>query len=285
MDSDTGLQRVSADTDPNEIVNIVNEYGGIVIKGVFTPDQVRRFNTELDPFLQKETPGSKTNNAFIKEFHGTNTKRVGNLVTRSKTFREEIIDNDVIHAISQAIFAKDSGAYWMSIAEVIEIGPGNPVQVLHRDFGNYPHYARLGQHGPEAMVNFLICMTEFTTENGATRVIPRSNQWKDYSDLGNQDMAVPVEMKAGDVLFFSGKVVHGGGANKTENFYRRAISFNMISSFLAPEEASTLIIDRGIVKTMSERAQRMIGFRSQYPTASSGLWKHEYLDVAGVLGL
>jgi ectoine hydroxylase-related dioxygenase (phytanoyl-CoA dioxygenase family) len=28
-------------------------------------------------------------------------------------------------------------------------------------------------------------------------------------------MTIPVDMKAGDVLFISGKVVHGGGANRS----------------------------------------------------------------------
>lgn len=39
------------------------------------------------------------------------------------------------------------------------------------------------------------------------------------------------------MLFFSGKTVHGGGANVTADSYRRALSFALNPSFLTGEEA------------------------------------------------
>lgn len=285
MSTRPSLQRVSKDTDPEKIVAIINEDGGVVIEGLLSDDQVRRFNAEIDPYLEKKVAGSKSQDEIMIKFHGSNTKRVANVVTRSQTFREEIIDDDAIHGIATAVFAKDAGAYWMGTAEVIEIGPGNPIQILHRDFGNYPHYARFGANGPEAMVNFLIATTDFTEENGATRVIPGSNKWENFGDLGKNEMTIPVEMKAGDALFFSGKVVHGGGANMTKDFYRRAISFNVICSFLAPEEAFPFLVPLEIVKTMSERAQTMIGFRSQLSSTAAGVWRFEYGQIADVIGV
>ena len=82
----------------------------------------------------------------------------------------------------------------------------------------------MGKSGPMVMVNFLIALTDFTEENGATRVIPGSNDWDDYEDRGTPEMTIPAEMKAGDVIFFNGKVSHGGGANVTENERRRGLT-------------------------------------------------------------
>ena len=84
-----------------------------------------------------------------------------------------------------------------------------PAQVLHRDQGQYPIFDLLGHKAPEATVNFLIALTDFTEENGATRVIPGSHFWEDYSDLGSPEQTVPAIMKAGDAVIMSGKTVHG----------------------------------------------------------------------------
>ena len=60
----------------------------------------------------------------------------------------------------------------MTTAQVIEIGPGNAAQMLHRDLENWFPFIAMGPAGPEVTVNFLIALTDFTEENGATRVIP-----------------------------------------------------------------------------------------------------------------
>jgi hypothetical protein len=40
-----------------------------------------------------------------------------------------------------------------------------------------------------------------------------------------------------------------------------------------------------IIKTLSPRAQRMLGFRSQFPKEFSGLWQWDYEELAGYIGL
>jgi ectoine hydroxylase-related dioxygenase (phytanoyl-CoA dioxygenase family) len=92
-------------------------------------------------------------------------------------------------------------------------------------------------------------------------------------------------MKAGDVLFYSGKTVHGGGANRTEDEYRRGVAFAVNAGFLTGEEAYPFLVDLEIAKTLSPRVQRMLGFRSQYPTGSAGLWQVDYAELADHLSL
>ncbi|PVH71765.1 toxin biosynthesis protein [Cadophora sp. DSE1049] len=279
------VQKVDRSTPVKEIVRIVNEDGGVILKGIITKDQVDAINRDLDPFFATTKPGTQLDNDHIAAFHGVNTKRVHDVVTNSKTFREDILDHDFVHEISTEVFSKDAGTYWMGAAQAIEIGPGSPSQVLHRDLTPWAHYVALGDAAPEAMVNFLIALNDFTVENGATRVIPGSNKWPDYRDLGKHEMTVPAELKAGDALFISGKVVHGGGANATTDFYRRAIAFNLLCSFLTQEEAFPLIVKQELAKTLPRRSQAMLGFRSQWPNGSGGLWNSNYQDIGEVLGL
>src|SRR5690606_36302940 len=110
------------------------------------------------------------------------TKRMTNMITLSPTFRNEIIDHDLLHGLGEAVYREESGDYWMTTAQVIDIGPGNKAQMLHRDLENNHFAVTMGKSGPMVMVNFLIALTDFTDENGATRIIPKSNQWDNYED-------------------------------------------------------------------------------------------------------
>lgn len=60
----------------------------------------------------------------------------------------------------------------------------------------------------------LLCLTEADTELSFTDVMV---------EVPDESLIVPVEMKAGDVLFFNGQVVHGSLPNTTSDRFRRAL--------------------------------------------------------------
>ncbi|WP_424570855.1 phytanoyl-CoA dioxygenase family protein [Streptomyces sp. CH-036] len=279
------LTSVANDTPAEEILKIVTRDGGVIIKGFLTQEQITRFNAEIEQPLRALAPGSSHENEIVAEFHGSNTKRLTNLVTHSATFRSEVIDHPLVHEISDLVFLQESGTYWMTTAQVIEIGPGNQAQILHRDLENWFPFIGMGPAGPEVTINFLVALTDFTEENGATRVIPGSNHWSDFEDRGTPEQTIPAVMNAGDVLLISGKTAHGGGANRTGDEYRRGLAFTFNAGFLTGEEAYPFLVDRELAKTLSPRVQRMLGFRSQYPTGSPGLWQVDYADLGDHLGL
>lgn len=281
------LQHVPNTASIEEIMAVVEQDGGVIIEGLLTADQIRRFTEEIEPALQEVGEGSKSDEEALQEFHGKHTIRLTNLIPLSKTFREEIVDHDLVSAVADATMAKSADSYWMGTAQVIDIGPGNKAQVLHRDLENYPYFMKPGPAGPEVMINFLIALTDFTEENGATRVIPRSHVWPDFEDRGTPEQTIPALMKAGDALFFSGKLSHGGGANKTENERRRGLAFTFNPGWLVPEEAYPFLIDLDLARTLSPRVQQMVGFRSIYNNShgASPLWQHNYSEIADHLGL
>ncbi|MET4165110.1 MULTISPECIES: phytanoyl-CoA dioxygenase family protein [Gordonia] len=282
---DTDIQRVPSTTPAADILAIVARDGGVVIEGLLSAEQVSRFNAEIDPSVAALAPGSTHENEIVQEFHGVNTKRLTNLVNRSDVFRDEIIDLDLVHELCDARFLEESGTYWMTTAQVIEIGPGNRAQMLHRDLENWYPFVGMGPAGPEITLNFLIALTDFTEENGATRVIPGSHLWSDFEDRGSPEQTIPATMKPGDALFISGKTVHGGGANVTADQYRRAVSFAFNPGYLVGEEAYPFLVSRDVAAGLPERVQRILGFRSQYPLGSPGLWQVDYAELADYLGL
>lgn len=282
------IKRVAKSTSPEAIAKIVKEDGAVVIQQYMSAEQVRNFNSELDPAISAMNPCGDLNlPEEFKQFQGYQTKRLCNLTTLSRTWREELLDDDLMHGVCDEILKKNIGDYWMSTAQLIEIGPGNVEQPLHRDAGNWWPFYFMGPAGPTCYVNFLMALTDTTVENGATRFIPGSNKWpyaEDWPNTGSDDWTLPIELKAGDVLLINDRIVHGGGANQTKDFFRRVVSVAITSSVFTQEEANSLVIKPEIAKDLPERVKRFLGFRSQYPRGSPGLWSFNAEDIGKVLG-
>ncbi|KEY66382.1 hypothetical protein S7711_05815 [Stachybotrys chartarum IBT 7711] len=276
------LQQIQASEGRDAILQAVRADGAVIIKGLFTTDQVNRFNAEVQPAIDRRGVGSNHTEEWVQDFFGDNTKRLNGVVAISKTFRHEILECDLIHEICEEIYLKDAGGYWMNSAQVIDIGPGSKPQPLHRDQWQFPIFTHCGPNAPEASINFVVALTDFTDENGATRVIPGSHQWSDLSQNGTQEDTIPAEMEAGDACFITGKVVHGGGANRTKDAIRRAITLVFQCSYLTPEEAYPFILDKETAKSLTPRGQRMVGFRSQFLKDSPGVWKRDYGEMEEV---
>src|SRR3569833_1690785 len=144
------LQHVKPSEGQDAILRALRQDGAVIIKGLFTADQDRRLNEEVQPAMDKIGVGSKHSEEWLKEFHGDNTKRLNNVVSLSKTFRHEILENDLIHQLCEEIYLKDAGGYWMNSAQVIDIGPASKAQPLHRDQWQFPILTKNNPKAPGA---------------------------------------------------------------------------------------------------------------------------------------
>ncbi|KAI0506810.1 hypothetical protein F5B22DRAFT_650293 [Xylaria bambusicola] len=273
------LQDVPASAGCDAVLKAVQEDGAVIIKKLFTHDQISRLNADVQPAMNAMGAGSKHAEEWVREFHGDSTKRLNNIVGISATFREEFLEHPLIHAVCEAIYLADAGGYWMNSTQVIDVTPGSKPQPLHRDQWQFPIFQLAGPGAPEASCNFIVALSRFTDANGATRVIPGSHLWADFHDNGNHGDTAPAEMEVGDACFISGKVVHGGGSNTTVDETRRGMAIVFQCSYLTPEEAHPFNIDANIARTLSARGQRMVGFRSQFLKNSPGVWKRNYGEV------
>jgi hypothetical protein len=153
------VQQVPAGTPAKAVHRHIETDGGVILKGLFSK-QVDRLNAELDPIVNEWAEGVEGND-WMKEFSGYKTKRVTQLIARSKVFREEMLDDPTMLSYVDTLMLETSDSYWMNAAQVIQLQPGEKAQFLHRDLENgfsslWPdssrshvqlHYSFVGLHG------------------------------------------------------------------------------------------------------------------------------------------
>lgn len=101
--STPSLPVVTRSTSAQEIALLSDHAGAVIIRNFMTPEQVVRINNELDAPLAALDAGSRHEQELTAEFHGHQTKQLTNLVTHSKTFREEILDDDLFHELGSVL--------------------------------------------------------------------------------------------------------------------------------------------------------------------------------------
>lgn len=254
------IPRISATGDLSEAALLLEEYGTLIVEDLVPQDVVDRLNKELDPLVDAH-PGGFESEEFPKARLPVSTKWLQFLSATCPTFRHDILNNPAIHAICEDTF-EPMGDYWLVSGTAMDMAPHAGGQPLHRDDVSHPIIRHLKQEAPPTTIAFLVALSPFTAENGATRVILKSHKWP---ELGrpSEDDTVRAVMKPGDAVLISGRVVHGGSPD-TIGQPRRLLSLGIGLSQLTPYEAH-FALPRRIVESMTPLAQRMVGWRSQRP--------------------
>jgi ectoine hydroxylase-related dioxygenase (phytanoyl-CoA dioxygenase family) len=101
-------------------------------------------------------------------------------------------------------------------------------------------------------------MTDFTEANGATRVIPGSHRLADRLTFSEADTE-PATMPAGSVLFYTGALYHGAGANRSDTV-RSGLNITYAVSWLRQEENQYLAVPFEVARTLPDELLRLIGY-------------------------
>lgn len=199
------IAHLSNGTSAEEVAVAVGRDGAVVVDDVVSVDLLDAIESELRPYLDATPTGPD-------DFSGNRTRRTGSLVARSPSCRQL-----VMHplALSTArTFLGHATNIQLHLTQAIAIGPGETPQPMHRDqwaFDFFPFPS-----GYEVQCNTLWALTDFTEENGATRIALGSNLREDGIAIGAEDTE-PAAMARGSVLFYSGSVYHSTpGACTTE---------------------------------------------------------------------
>lgn len=242
------ILHLPASVTGEEVSAELTEHGAAVVDNLVSAEYIDSVAEELRPWTDATRFGPD-------DFSGRRTKRTGGLVARSQKCRDLVMHPLVL--ATNAKFLGHATSFQLHLTQVIAIGPGEPAQPIHRDqwaFDFFPF-----PKGYEVQCNTLWAMTDFTEENGATRVVPGSNKFEDKLRFKLED-SEPAEMTTGSVLFYSGSIYHGGGPNRS-NATRIGINITYNVSWLRQEENQYLAVPLEIARTLPVDLLKLIGYQ------------------------
>jgi verruculogen synthase len=181
------------------------------------------------------------------------------------------------------LFSPEFGDYWMNRGSILHIEPGEKAQGLHQDDGLYRVSGFRRPGDPELMINFLVALTEFREDNGATRVVPGSHRWDATHPRPSPEEAVSAFLQPGDAVIFFGSLFHAAGENQSPQ-HRRGMLISMHPCHFTPME-SHLHVPREIIETMTPLAQKMVGWRSLDNQNHVPIWMAGDRRMEKVMGL
>ena len=185
-------------------------------------------------------------------FEGALTLRIYNLLARGKTFEAVPVHERILPIVERVL---DVGCLVSSLSS-ITILPGQTAQPMHVDDQLIP----LPRPHVPLVCNTMWALTDFTVENGATRLVPRSQHNVEIPDpFGEHPDAISAVMEKGSVLVWNGSVWHQGGANATKE-RRVGLAMNYCAGWIRQQENQQLGIPLEIARGFSPRLRKLAGY-------------------------
>lgn len=256
----TDLTRLPGTASLDAVVDVIERDGGVIVKDFVPPALIAELKKDLLPEIAACSVGRD-------EFSGFKTRRMSALFAKSRRVAD-IVTHPLLlgaaeHFVNRPI-VYGSGQYARSVrpglrigaAQLIQIGPGQGAQPLHRD-----HWAMLwrSDYGRQVRVQIMLAVSDFTEENGATQVVPGSHLWSEER-VADPGEAVSATMPSGSALLFVGSTHHGGGTNRTADMYRTGLTTGFDSAAVRQEENMYLALSPDVVKSYPEQIQRLLGW-------------------------
>jgi len=256
-----GLTTLPNTATVEEAVEVILRDGGVIIEDLYDEATTAGLMRDLQPVLQQVRTGDD------EVFAGKQTRRAASLFTRS-AHMVDVALSPLYLGIARAILQKPVDVFFgedrtpitpdiqIGMTQAIQIAPGQGAQPIHRDDTVY--LWRHPSYGREARVQIMVAVSDFTTENGGTLVIPGSHLWDDERTPSVSE-AVSTEMKAGSGLIFIGSTYHGGGNNSSDEL-RTGVTMSFDLAFLRQEENHYLSIPVDTVRGFPTELQRLLGW-------------------------
>ncbi|WP_432783491.1 phytanoyl-CoA dioxygenase family protein [Pseudomonas corrugata] len=242
------INRLSNTATIEEVSASLKEHGYVVIDELVSAEVMDKVAVEMGPYIETTPFGED-------KFVGFSTKRTGAMILRSETSRE-LIMNPLVVGVAASHLSKAS-TFQLHLTQVITVHPGSPAQVLHQDQLAWDFFQFPNDY--EVQCNTLWAMTDYTAENGATRIVPDS-QFAGTGQKYPPEAGIPAEMKKGSVLLYTGKIYHGAGENKTDKV-RQALNITYAVGWVRQEENQYLATPPEVARTLPDDLLKLMGYQ------------------------
>lgn len=247
----------------------LDERGWIALPGAMEPAFLQEVRERVEQLWAEE--GDTAGSEFRKE---PGARRLANLVDKGSVFERVVADPTVLAAVRHVL----GNDFKLSSLNARSTDPWSlDAQPLHCDAG------AVADHSGFSVCNTIWLLDDFTTANGATRIVPGSQRW---GKLPQQELADPqathpqeslVLAEAGTVVVMNTHAWHGGTANRTgsprralhafytrgdkpQQQYQKALLRPETQARLSPELRRILALDDPRNDEISSRTTGMSGF-------------------------
>ena len=235
-------------TDPAAIAEHIRQHGYAIVDDLADANLLEQLEAESQAYIDASAYGRD-------EYDGQLTRRTGALIARSPAARELVMNPVALGAVKE--FLRHATAIQLHTTQIISISPGETQQKLHRDQMAFDFFPFPPDY--HVQCNTLWALTDFTIENGATHLSPGT------STIDDEDAAmvnpVQAEMRRGACLFYDGKILHGGGAN-TSDEDRRGVNLTYSVGWVRQEENQYLACPAEIARTLEDDLLRVMGYQA-----------------------
>ena len=193
---------------PTAHARLLDEEGYVRLEGFIAPDRRRRLAERIDALFDAE--GDAAGAEFRQE---PGARRLANLADKGAVFLDCVVDETVGAYLAHVLGPR----FKLSSLNARSARPHRAEsQPLHVDAGALPDEAGYW------VCNTVWLLDDFTTENGALRVVPGSHRSGERPQDVLADPEAPhpherlVTGRAGDLVVMNSHLWHGGTANRTD---------------------------------------------------------------------
>lgn len=242
------IPRFDRSATADELATALGTVGAAIVERLVDESTIDRVLAEMEPYVEATPFGGD-------DFSGRLTRRTGALLARSST-SIDLVAHPLVLDVTGRVLGPYATNFQLHLTQVIAIGPGSAQQPLHRDqwcFDFFPFPADM-----DVEVSTIWALDDFTEENGATRIVPGSllDPREATADEHRVERAV---MPKGSVVLYTGRTIHGGGANRSDRV-RRGLNVDYVLGWLRQEENQYLSCPPEVARRLPEHVQRLAGY-------------------------
>jgi ectoine hydroxylase-related dioxygenase (phytanoyl-CoA dioxygenase family) len=226
----------------------LDENGYCLVEDAATPSEIDELRETLIHVARDEI---STDTDYVYE-NGSN-QRVWALLNKGLQF-ERLVENQTALELVSHLLGK---VFLLSNVNANIAGPGGNPMFLHSDQdyvpSPFPEYA--------LVTNVIWFLDEFTSENGATRIVPGSHKLRTRPDYSKLPETVAVTGPRGTAMVFHGALWHQTGANTTRSEKRHAILCYYCRPFMRQQENWFLSLDPQVLARATPRLRELLGYK------------------------
>ncbi|MEZ4331733.1 MAG: phytanoyl-CoA dioxygenase family protein [Myxococcota bacterium] len=225
-------------------------HGYAILEGLAEPARMDQLLAEVKPWADRAE-------RLELAFFGGGLRKVESVITKSRAF-VTLLATPLLHELNELVLGPES---LLNGSSVFLLESGGRDQTIHTDSAIYEPMLPRQPDGPFYLLVYMWAVTDFTRENGATRVVPGSHRWPAGRHPTPDDPLEYLEMPKGSVAVWYGATHHAASANRSGRL-RVGTQMGFNCGWLRPHESNLLLVPPVVARDMPLAVQEVLGYRA-----------------------